>query len=184
MKIAVYPGSFDPLTNGHLDIINRASKLFDHLLVSVIVNPNKKPLFALRERLQILRSVLKNIPLVSVDSFSGLLVHHMQANNASVIVKGLRAVSDFEYEFQMALMNKALFPSVETIFLMTSHEFAFLSSSLVKEVASFGGSVKGLVAPLVEVRLKKKFAPTKHGEAAVRILTPGATKWSRMLHAT
>lgn len=158
MKIAVIPGSFDPLTNGHLDVIARAAKLFDRLLVSVIINPNKQPLFTLPERLTMLRQVLKPLKTVAIDSFSGLLVAYMQTHNASVIVKGLRAVSDFEYEFQMALMNRALLPSVETIFLMTSSKFAYLSSSLVKEVAGLGGSVRGLVPPIVESALKKKFA--------------------------
>lgn len=157
MKIAVIPGSFDPLTNGHLDVIARAAKLFDRLLVSVIINPNKQPLFTLPERLAMLRQVLKPLKKVAIDSFSGLLVTYMQTHNASVIVKGLRAVSDFEYEFQMALMNRALLPSVETIFLMTSSKFAYLSSSLVKEVVGLGGSVRGLVPPIVESSLKKKF---------------------------
>ena len=159
VKIAVYPGSFDPLTNGHLDVIIRASKLFDRLLVSVISNPNKHPLFTLPERLDILKKILKPISNVAVDSFSGLLVDYMEANRASIIVKGLRAVSDFEYEFQMALTNRKLAPTVETIFLMPNESYAYLSSRLIKEVAFLSGDVGAFVPPVVVEALKRKFNP-------------------------
>lgn len=165
MKTAVYPGSFDPVTNGHLDIIERALKIFDELIVAVVENPNKRPLFTLKERVQILKEVLKNEKKISVDSFSGLLVNFMKKKNCNVIVKGLRAVSDFEVEFQMALMNRKLDPSVETVFFMTSNRYAFLSSSSVREIASFGKSVEGLVPRFVELKLKEKYSKSrKRGE--------------------
>ena len=145
MKIAIYPGSFDPITNGHLDIIERASKMCDKLIVSVIYNPNKNPLFTLEERKKLIEESVKDYPNVSVDYFSGLLIEYAKENQATAIIKGLRAISDFEYELQMALMNQKLCPSIETIFLMTTSEYSFLSSSLIKEVASLGGCIKGLV---------------------------------------
>lgn len=156
MKRAVYPGSFDPITNGHIDIIKRASKLFDELIVAVLVNPAKTPLFTVEERMELIRKSLNNIPNVKVDNFDGLLAHYVSRINADVIVRGLRAVSDFETEFQMALMNKRLNPGVEIVFLMTSYEYSYLSSGVVKEVAKLGGNVSGLVPECVEMKLLEK----------------------------
>lgn len=156
MKIGVYPGSFDPVTNGHLDIIERASKLFDKLIVGVGVNNNKKSLFSVEKRLEFIEVSCKGIPNVEVDSFSGLLIEFMREKNANTIVKGLRAISDFEYEFQMALMNRKLNPEIETIFMMTNSKYSYLSSSLIKEVAGFGGCVRGLIPEVVEKELHKK----------------------------
>lgn len=149
MNIAVYPGSFDPITNGHLDIIRRASKVFDEVIVGVLVNPDKKGLFAIEERVEIIKEVTNDIPNVKVESFSGLLVDFMNERDIKVIIKGLRAVSDFEYEFQMALMNKKLNPNIETLFMMTNAKYSFLSSSSVKQVAMFGGCIKGLVPDII-----------------------------------
>lgn len=145
MKVAVYPGSFDPVTNGHIDIINRSAKIFDKLIVGVLKNPHKTPMFSIEERIDMLKKVTVDMPNVEVYGFSGLLVNFMKEHNASVIIKGLRMVSDFEYEFQMALMNKKLDNNIETLFMMTSSQYAYLSSSLIKEVAQFGGCLKGLV---------------------------------------
>ncbi|MBB6217825.1 pantetheine-phosphate adenylyltransferase [Anaerosolibacter carboniphilus] len=156
MRIAVYPGSFDPVTNGHLDIIKRSSKLFDKVIVAVLHNANKTPLFTVEEKMDLLFQVTKDIQNVEIDSFSGLLADYVTKNNISSIVKGLRAVSDFEYELQMALMNRKLNPDVETIFMMTSGEYSYLSSSLVKEVFRFNGCIKGLVPDEVIEAMKKK----------------------------
>ncbi|MEY7999577.1 pantetheine-phosphate adenylyltransferase [Clostridium sp. Mt-5] len=145
MNIAICPGSFDPITNGHLDIINRSAKVFDEVIVGVLINPEKKGLFEVDERVELIKKVVKNIPNVKVESFSGLLIDFMKERHIKVIVKGLRAVSDFEYEFQMSLMNKKLDPNIETVFMMTSAMNSFLSSSSVKQVAMFGGCIKGLV---------------------------------------
>ena len=145
MKVAVYPGSFDPITNGHLDIIERGSKSFDKLIVGVLVNVDKKGLFDIEERVELIKRVTKHLDNVEVVSFKGLLVDCIRENNANVILKGLRAFSDFEYEFQMALMNNKLDPEVETLFMMTSAEYSYLSSSAVKQVAKFGGCIEGLV---------------------------------------
>jgi pantetheine-phosphate adenylyltransferase len=145
VNTAVYPGSFDPITNGHLDIIKRSAKIFDKLIVTVLVNPDKKGLFSRDERVNLIKRVISDIPNVEVDSFSGLLIDFMKQRDARVIVKGLRAVSDFEYEFQMALMNKKLCPEIETVFMMTSAVNSYLSSSAVKQVAVFGGCIKELV---------------------------------------
>jgi len=153
---AVYPGSFDPLTNGHLDIIERASQLFSSLVVAVVRNPGKTPLFTLEERVDILRNTIHD-RRVEVKSFSGLLVDFLVQERAKVIVKGLRALSDFEFEYQMALLNRQLSSEVDTVFLMTCKEYAFLSSSSVKEIASLGGSVKGMVPPFVEEKLTSRF---------------------------
>ncbi len=145
MITAVYPGSFDPCTNGHLDIIKRSAKLFDKVYVAVLTNSAKNPTFTVEERIELLRKSVEEFGNVEVCSFSGLLVDFMRSINSKVVIKGIRAVSDFEYEFQMALTNKALYPEVETFFLHTSQEYMFLSSSIVKEIAKYGGSLEGLV---------------------------------------
>lgn len=145
MRIAVYPGSFDPITKGHLDIIKRSANIFDEVIVTVLVNPDKKGLFGIDERVELIKKVTKNIKNVKVDSFHGLLVNYMMEKRAQVIIKGLRAVSDFDYEFQMALMNKKLDSSVETFFMMTSAKYSYLSSSSIKQVAMFGGCIDDLV---------------------------------------
>ena len=147
MAIAICPGSFDPVTLGHLDIITRASKLFDTVIVAVMTNVKKSPSFTLEERVGLIRRAVKNLPNVQVDCFEGLLADYARQKNASDIVKGLRAVTDFEYEFQMALTNKKLNPDVETMFLTTSADFMYLSSSIVKQVAAFGGDISDFVLP-------------------------------------
>jgi pantetheine-phosphate adenylyltransferase len=154
--IAVYPGSFDPLTNGHIDIIQRGSRLFDRIIIAVLINLEKAPLFTVPERVQIAREVFQDRPNVEVDTFDGLLVEYARSRRASVIVRGLRAVSDFEYEMQMALMNRRLNHEVETVFMMPGEPYTYLSSRLVKEVVALGGSVKGLVPEIVERRLREK----------------------------
>lgn len=156
MKVAVYPGSFDPITNGHLDIIRRAANVFDEVIVVVLLNPQKKGLFSVEERLELIRKVLHSNKNVKVECYNGLLVDFMQEKGAKVIIKGLRAISDFEYEFQMALMNNKLDPNVETVFMMTRAEYSFLSSSSVKQVAVFGGCVKGLVPDEIVLDVLKK----------------------------
>lgn len=145
MRIAVYPGSFDPITNGHLDIIKRGVKVFDKVIVAVLVNVDKQGLFQIDERVELIKKVTKDLGNVEVVCFNGLLVDLMKENDATVILKGLRAVSDFEYELQMALMNNHLDNEVETVFMMTSAQYSFLSSSSVKQVAKFGGNIQGLV---------------------------------------
>jgi len=145
MKAAVYPGSFDPVTKGHLDIIKRASQTFDKVYVAILTNSSKTPMFSLEQRLDWLRRSTADIPNVEIDSFSGLLVNYLNEKNSNIIIKGLRAVSDFEYEFQMALMNRKLNPDVETLFMMTSGKYSYLSSSIVKEVARHKASLEGLV---------------------------------------
>lgn len=153
---AVYPGSFDPVTNGHLDIIRRAAALVDELIVAVLINTAKNPLFTLEERVSLLREVTRDIPNVRVDSFGGLLINYMQQHDIPLIIKGLRAISDFEAEFQMALMNQKLSPGVETVFMMTANENSYLSSSIVKEIYRLGGPVDELVPPVVSQLLKDK----------------------------
>jgi pantetheine-phosphate adenylyltransferase len=157
LLIAAYPGSFDPLTNGHMDIIKRSSRCFDKLYVAVFENPSKQPLFTMEERVEMIREECKDLPNVEVISSQGLLVNFARRHGIKVLVKGLRAVSDFDYEFKMALMNKKLAPEIETLFMMTSSEYLYLSSSLVKEVAAYGGCVKDLVPPSVERKLLSKF---------------------------
>jgi pantetheine-phosphate adenylyltransferase len=156
-KIAVYPGSFDPITNGHVNLIERALEVFDRLVVAVAHNPNKSALFSVEERLEMIRVALKNNPRVVVASFEGLLVDFVEKQGAGVIVRGLRALSDFEYEFQMTLMNRKLNRKVDTIFLMTGYKWFYTSSRIIKEAASLGGSVRGLVPEIVHQRLKEKF---------------------------
>ncbi len=157
MRTAICPGSFDPITYGHLDIIERASLLFDRVIVAVSRNPIKNPLFSIEERLQLLKEVLVHYNNVEVNSFDGLTVNYAVEQKAKAIIRGLRVVSDFENEFRMALTNKKLACHIETVFLMTRAEYSFISSSTVKEVASFGGSLRSLVPPVVEKRLKEKF---------------------------
>jgi pantetheine-phosphate adenylyltransferase len=154
--LAVYPGSFDPLTNGHVDIISRGTRLFDRIIVAILVNAEKSPLFSMEERVEIARAVFKPYASVEVDTFKGLLVDYVERRNAQVIVRGLRAVSDFEFEFQMALMNQRLKPKIETVFMMPAEQYTYISSRLIKEVFSLGGRVHGLVPELVEERLRGK----------------------------
>ena len=158
MVRAIVPGSYDPVTNGHLDIIGRAASMFDSVVVAVARNYSKAPMFTAEERVEMLRSVCVEWPNVSIDAFEGLLVNYAFERNATVIIKGLRAVSDFEYELQMALMNRRLNRSVETVFLMTGPEHSYLSSSIVKEIARLGGTVEGLVPQRVEELLRAKLA--------------------------
>jgi len=155
-RLAIFPGSFDPLTNGHVDIVLRSTQLFERVLIAVLVNADKKPLFSAAERVEIIREVFREYPNVEVDSFEGLLVDYARARRASAIVRGLRAVSDFEYEFQMALMNRHLEPTLETVFMMPAEQYTYLSSRLIKEVFSLGGEVRGLVPPVVEERMRTK----------------------------
>jgi pantetheine-phosphate adenylyltransferase len=160
MRRAIYPGSFDPVTNGHLDIIERGCKLFDEIIISILVNPEKKPFFTVEERRAMLAEVLATINKgdckVRIDSFEGLLVNYAVAQQANVIVRGIRAISDYEYELQMALMNRRLQPSIETVFMMPAETYSYVSSRLVKEVFQLGGAVEGLVPPVVEKRMKEK----------------------------
>jgi len=156
--LAVYPGSFDPLTNGHVDIIARGARLFDRIIVAILVNAEKSPLFSMAERVDIARAVFRNHPNVEVDTFDGLLVDYVARRQANVIVRGLRAVSDFEYEFQMALMNRELASTIETVFMMPAVKYSYISSRLIKEVFALGGKVHGLVPDMVEARLREKQA--------------------------
>ena len=153
---AIYPGSFDPLTNGHLDLIERGSKIFDELVVAVLVNAEKGPLFSERERVEMLRATTKKFPNVSIDTFDGLLVDYVEQQNAQAVLRGIRAISDYEYELQMALMNRKLAPHIETVFMMPADTYSYLSSRLVKEVFRLGGTVRGLVPELVEQQLHAK----------------------------
>jgi pantetheine-phosphate adenylyltransferase len=156
--LAVYPGSFDPLTNGHVDIILRGARLFDRIIVAILVNAEKAPLFTMAERVDIARAVFKDQPSVEVDTFEGLLVDYVGRRGAQVIVRGLRAVSDFEFEFQMTLMNQRLNRQIETVFMMPDEKYTYISSRLIKEVFALGGQVHGLVPDMVEDRLRDKRA--------------------------
>jgi len=162
--LAVYPGSFDPLTNGHVDIITRGARLFDRIVVAVLVNAEKSPLFTMAERVDIARAVFKHLPNVEIDTFDGLLVDYVARRGAQVIVRGLRAVSDFEFEFQMALMNQRLNGKIDTIFMMPAEQYTYTSSRLIKEVFSLGGQVHGLVPDMVEQRLREKLKTAKDTE--------------------
>lgn len=157
-KIAIYPGTFDPFTNGHIDLVQRTLKIFDEVIVSVAPSIRKQPLFTAEERIYFIKESTKGFKRVRIASFSNLLVEHAKEEKSIAIIRGLRAVSDFEYELQMALMNRRLDSNIETVFMMPSEEYTFLSSTLVKEVASYGGSVSGLVPKVVEKALKKKFS--------------------------
>jgi len=156
--IAIYPGSFDPITNGHLDLIQRGSRLFDLLIVSILRNENKQPLFSVEERMEMLHEVVHVYPNVQVDSFDGLLVDHAAAHSATVLLRGIRAISDYEFELQMALMNRRLRPGLETLFMMSHEAYSFISSRLVKEVLGLGGNITGLVPPAVETRMHKRLS--------------------------
>jgi pantetheine-phosphate adenylyltransferase len=155
---AIYPGSFDPLTNGHLDLIERGSKIFEELIVAILRNPEKDPLFTVAERREMLEQMLKPFQNVQVDIFEGLLVDYAMKKNAKAVLRGIRAISDYEYELQMALMNRKLQPQLETVFMMPAEAYSYLSSRLVKEIFRLGGSVRGLVPELVEQKLREKFA--------------------------
>ena len=160
-KIAVYPGTFDPITNGHLDLIHRALMFVDELIIAILLNPDKEPLFTVEERVELIHRVLPSNHRIQVDQFDGLLVDYAARKGARTILRGLRAVSDFDYEFQMALMNRRLAPQIETVFLVPAEQYSYVSSRLVKEIASLGGTVKGLVPPVVDAMMKKKFRKGK-----------------------
>ncbi len=160
-RVAIYPGSFDPLTNGHVDIIERGARIFDSIIVAILAHVEKKPLFSEQERISMIRDVFTGKDNVQVETFDGLLVDYAQRKKASVLVRGLRAVSDFEYEFQMALMNRHLAPGLETVFMMPAEQYTYISSRLIKEVFMLGGEVEGLVPPIVEDKLRAKQASLK-----------------------
>jgi pantetheine-phosphate adenylyltransferase len=157
-KVAIYPGSFDPVTNGHLDILKRGLTLFDKIIVAILHNPGKKCLFDIEERVEMLEKSLKKTPNVEIGTFDGLLVDYAEQMNACAILRGMRAVSDFEYEFQLALMNRHLNRKIQTVFLMTSFRWIYISSSIIKEAAQFGGDIKNMVPEAVNRKLKEKFA--------------------------
>lgn len=156
--IAVYPGSFDPITNGHIDIIRRGARLFPRIIVAVLQNPKKSTLFTADERVEIIREIFRGVTTIEVTSFHGLLVDFAKTHGVRIVIRGLRAVSDFEYEFQMALMNQNLFPDLETLFMMPSAPYTFLNSGVVKEVFALGGTVRDLVPPVVESRMREKYS--------------------------
>lgn len=156
--LAVYPGSFDPVTMGHMDIIHRAAKQFDHLVVAVLNNMSKKPLFSVEERVELLKEVTADLPNVTIESFRDLLANYIRERKAQVIVRGIRSVTDFEYELQMASINRELNPDAETIFMMTNPKYSYLSSSVVKEIARFNGNLSEFVPPIIEKHLKQKFS--------------------------
>jgi pantetheine-phosphate adenylyltransferase len=164
MRTVIYPGSFDPLTNGHLDLIQRAAKLFDQVIVAVAKNDGKSPLFSLTERLELVAHAIEHLPNVSADSFDGLLVDYVEQREGHAVIRGLRAVSDFEFEFQLALMNRKLNERIETIFMMPKDTYTFLSSRIVKEIARLGGDVRAFVPEQVEGALQKKFAGKPKGK--------------------
>ncbi len=161
MKIAVYPGSFDPVTNGHLDIVERSAKIFDHVIVAVLHNSTKHPAFSVNEKLDMLKAVTEHLPNVEIDTFDGLLVDYTKLKKAQTIIKGLRAVSDFEYELQMAMVNHKQNPEIETLFMMTSTDYSFLSSSIVRELAYHGGKLEGMVPEKIIPFIYKKLMKPK-----------------------
>lgn len=156
-RVAVYPGTFDPITNGHIDLIHRALEFVDELIIAILVNSEKKPLFSVKERIALMKNVFPKHERIRIDQFDGLLVDYASRIGAQIILRGLRAVSDFDYEFQMALMNRRLEPQIETLFLVPAEQYTYVSSKLVKEITSLGGTVKGLVPPEVEKRMREKF---------------------------
>ena len=160
--LAIYPGTFDPITNGHLSIIKRGLKIFERLIIAILHNPQKAPLFTLEERIEMIRESIKGIPNVEVDYFDGLLIDYAVRKEATVILRGLRAMSDFEYEFQMALMNRKLNREIQSVFLMTDYKWFYTSSTIIKEAARFGGDVSGLVPEIVNRKLKEKFSQPKN----------------------
>jgi len=161
MKTAVYPGSFDPVTNGHIDVIERALKIFDKVIVTVGDNPGKKPTFTTEDRIEMLKECTKDLKNIEIDSFQGLLLDFVKSKNSKIIIRGLRAVSDFEFEFQRALLNRVVNDEIETIFIMTKEHYVYLNSSIVKEMAMFGGKLNGLVPEIVEKKLKEKFSKSR-----------------------
>ena len=161
-RVAIYPGSFDPITNGHVDIIKRGTRMFDEIIVLIAHNPDKAYLFTIEERIEMIREVFKDTPGIKVDCHAGLLVDYVKATGANIILRGMRALSDFEYEFQMALMNRRQTKNIETVFLMSGFKWFYTSSKLIKEVASFGGSVKTLVPDNVNQKLMEKFNIKNH----------------------
>ena len=162
-RVAIYPGSFDPVTNGHLDIVKRGLKLFDKIIVTILYNPGKETLFSVEERLGMLRESMKSLSHIEIDRYDGLLVDYAAKRKAQAILRGMRAVSDFEYEFQMALMNRRLNREIQTVFLMTGLRWIFTSSSIIKEAARFGGNIEGMVPPNVLKKLKIKFGQKQAG---------------------
>ena len=165
MKTAIYPGSFDPVTLGHFDIIKRSSEIFDQVIVGVLCNNAKTPLFSVEERVKMLEEVTKDIPNVEVQSFDGLLIDFMRQNHAKVIVRGLRAITDFEYELQLAQMNRVIAPEIDTLFLTTNLKYAYLSSSTVKEVAAYGGDISNFVTPYVADEVHKRLRERQGSQA-------------------
>jgi len=161
-KTAIYPGFFDPITNGHLSIVTRGLEIFDNLIISILVNPQKAPLFSIDERISMIRQAVQDNPNIEVDTFGGLLVDYVIQKKSNIILRGLRALSDFEYEFQMALMNRKLNRDVQSVFLMTDYKWFYISSTIIKEAASFGGDVSGLVPEFVNDKLKEKFLQAKN----------------------
>ncbi|HCF05888.1 MAG: pantetheine-phosphate adenylyltransferase [Desulfomicrobiaceae bacterium] len=159
-RIAIYPGTFDPLTNGHVSIVRRSLDIFDKVIVAVAVHSGKNPLFSLDERVEMVREVFQQNPRVIAESFSGLLVEYAQSRGVNTIIRGLRAVSDFEYEFQMALMNRKLEPNIHTVFMMTDYKWLYISSTIIKDVARLGGSIEGLVPAVVAGRMRERLAAT------------------------
>lgn len=156
-RVAIYPGSFDPITNGHMDLIERGLRIFDQIIVAIAVNPVKKPLFSIEERIDLIRHSINDHPRVRVDHFTGLLVDFVRQQDTNIILRGMRAITDFDYEFQLAMMNRRLAPEVETVFLMTDLKWVFISSSILKEAASLGGAIEGLVPDIVCRRLREKY---------------------------
>jgi pantetheine-phosphate adenylyltransferase len=167
VRTAIYPGSFDPLTNGHLDVVQRAAKLFDRVIVAVARNSGKNPLFTMEERIELVRETVQNLPRIEVDCFEGLLLDYVRKQKADAVVRGLRAVSDFEYEFQLALLNRSMDDAFETILMMPKDSYVFLSSRIVKEIASLGGNVSSFVPPHVGAALARKYADRQKSQVSV-----------------